>query len=181
MAKRSHFMLCSPMAMFCLALLAGCSGYAGRGLQPGISSRDDVLAVMGQPAMRWKDADGSEQLAYPRGPDGPHTYMALIAPDGRLQRLENVLDQPWFARIAIGKSDQATVLRLLGPPTPAWTAYYPARDELVWEWLFCDEIGHLARFDVLFDGASGLVRNTMQREDLRGPDGVAPPCSRAAY
>lgn len=158
--------------------LAGCAGYAGSRLQPGVSSRGEVVAAMGEPAMRWRDADGREQLAYPRGPSGAHTYMAYIAPDGRLQKIENVLTMKHFARIAAGNSDQAAVLRILGPSVPQWSAYYQARDELVWEWLFCDDYGYLARFDVLFDASSGLVRSTMQRPDLRGQDGVAPSCGR---
>lgn len=159
----------------CLAL-SGCAGYAGSRLQAGASSLSAVVVEMGEPAMRWRDADGSEQLAYPRGPQGPHTYMAHIGPDGRLQKIENVLTMKHFARIVAGKSDQAAVLRVLGPSVPQWSAYYQARDELVWEWLFCDDYGYLARFDVLFDATSGLVRSTMQRPDLRGVDGVAPSC-----
>lgn len=161
--------------MVCL-ILNGCAGYAGSRLQPGVSGRAEVLAEMGVPAMRWPNGDGSEQLAYPRGPQGPHTYMVFIGPDGRLQKIENVLTMAHFARIEAGKTDQATVLRLLGPPVEAWTVYFQARDELVWEWLFCDDISRLARFDVLFDGTSGLVRSTLQRPDLRGPDGIAPYC-----
>lgn len=165
--------------LFTLALtLSGCAGYAGSRLQAGVSSRGEVVAEMGEPAMRWRDADGGEQLAYPRGPSGPHTYMATIAPDGRLQKIENVLTMKHFARIVAGKSDQAAVLRILGPSMPQWSAYYKARDELVWEWLFCDDYGYLARFDVLFDATSGIVRSTMQRPDLRGVDGVAPSCGR---
>lgn len=157
-------------------LLSGCAGYAGSRLQPGISGLPTVLSEMGEPAMRWQDGDGSEQLAYPRGPQGPHTYMVFIGPDGRLQRIENVLTMKHFARIEPGKSDQAAVLRLLGPPTPEWTVYFEARDELVWEWRFCDDFSQLARFDVLFDGTTGLVRTTMQRPDLRGRDRTAPFC-----
>jgi hypothetical protein len=156
--------------------LSGCAGYAGSRLQPGVSGRAEVLAEMGEPAMRWQDGDGSEQLAYPRGPAGPHTYMAFIGPDGRLQKIENVLTMKHFARIEPGRSDQAAVLRLLGPPVPQWTVYFKARDELVWEWRFCDDFSQLARFDVLFDGTTGLVRTTMQRPDLRGRDRTPPFC-----
>ncbi|WP_265943855.1 hypothetical protein [Dechloromonas sp. A34] len=161
----------------CLTL-SGCTGYAGSRLQTGVSGRAEVLAEMGEPAMRWQAADGGEQLAYPRGPLGPHTYMVFIGADGRLQKIENVLDVPHFARIETGKSDQAAVLRLLGPPAPEWTVYFEARDELVWEWLFCDDFSRLARFDVLFDGTTGLVRTTMQRPERRGRDGTAPFCGR---
>lgn len=161
-----------------MLLLAACASYSGRGLQPGIARVAEVIAVMGEPAMRWRDPDGSEQLAFPRGPDGVHTFMAFVAPDGRLLRIVNVLEVRQFARIVPGRDDQAAVLRLLGPPVPQWGAYFAARDELVWEWAYCNEWNQRSRFDVLFDGHSGRVRSTLQRLDLRGPDGVAPICSQ---
>lgn len=177
MSNPSIIKLAGLLFTLCLAL-GGCAGYAGNRLQPGVSGRAEVLAEMGEPAMGWQAADGGEQLAYPRGPLGPHTYMVFIGPDGRLQKIENVLDVPHFARIVAGKSDQAAVLRLLGPPVPEWTVYFEARDELVWEWLFCDEFSRLARFSVLFDGMAGAVRTTMQRPESRGRDGSAPFCGR---
>lgn len=177
MLNRSSF---KPMVLaFTLCLIvSGCASYAGSRLKAGISSLSEVVAEMGEPAMRWKGADGSEQLAYPRGPDGPHTYMAFVGPDGRLQKIVNVLDTPYFGRLEPGKSDQAAVLRLFGPSVPQWTVYFQARNELVWEWLFCDETSHLARFDVLFDGTTGIVRSSFQRPDRRGPDGIVPLCGR---
>ncbi|SBT04719.1 conserved hypothetical protein [Candidatus Accumulibacter aalborgensis] len=51
-----------------------------------------MVASMGEPAMVWKNPDGSEQLAYPRGPAGTQTFMAYVGPDGTLQRIEKVLD-----------------------------------------------------------------------------------------
>ena len=164
-------------ALSLCALLAACAGYDGRDLKPGVSTMEEVVASMGEPAMRWQEADGSQQLAFPRGPEGAHTFMARIGPDRRLQSIGNVLDDRVFAHIAPG-STQDEVLRLIGPPTPHWTAYFAARDELVWEWLFCDGGGYLARFDVLFDGTTKRVRTTMARPDYRGPDGVVPPCGR---
>jgi hypothetical protein len=146
-------------------LLTVCAGYSGRNLKPGVATVSDVVAVMGEPAMRWSDADGRQQLAYPRGPAGTQTFMAWIGADGRLQRIEGVLDSAHFARIVPGKTDQAAVLRLLGPPQPQWTAYFERRNELVWEWRFCDDWGQTARFDVLFDATSGIVRSSYQRPD----------------
>lgn len=160
-------------------LLSACSGYSGFGLQPGTARLDDVVAAMGQPAMQWQEPDGRVQLAYPRGPLGPHTFMVHLAPDGRVEKIENVLVPRHFARIVAGRSDQAAVLRVLGPPVPAWTVYFGARDELVWEWPFCDDFNLLGRFNVLFDNTTGIVRSTQQRQDLRGRDGIAPYCAKA--
>lgn len=171
-----RFIYCCSLSILC-GWLAGCAGYAGSGLKPGLATRDEVLAVMGHPALQWQDADGGEQLSFPRGPAGAHSLMVWIAPDGRLLRIENVLDARHFARIVPGKTTQAEVLRLLGPPVPAWTAYYAARNELVWEWLYCDDYNLMSRFDVLFDGFDGPVRTTYSRPDYRGRDGIQPRCS----
>ena len=149
-----------------LLLLSACASYSGRGLNPGEAMLNDVVTVMGEPAMRWQDADGREQLAYPRGPEGLQTFMVFIGPDGRLERIEGVLDSKHFARIRNGQSDQAEVLRLLGPSYPYWTAYFKARDELVWEWRFCNDWNEVAKFDVLFDATTGIVRSTYQRTDI---------------
>jgi hypothetical protein len=159
-------------------LLSACASYSGSGLKPGVATLPEVLTTMGEPAMRWLEADGRQQLAYPRGPAGTQTFMVYIAPDERLERIEAVLDAAHFARIENGKSDQAAVLKILGPSQPQWTAYFKARDELVWEWRFCDGWGQMARFDVLFDASSGIVRTTYQRPDLMGREGVAPWCGR---
>jgi len=148
------------LTIFAALLLGGCAAYSGQGLKPGEDRLEDVARVMGQPAMRWQDADGSVQLAYPRGPMGYHTYMAYIAPDGKLQHIENVMDQTSFARIRAGMT-KAQVLRILGPSHPGWTDYFAARDELVWEWRYCDAWNDAARFDVLFDNSKETVRSTM--------------------
>lgn len=149
---------------FAAAILAACAGYDGRGLLPGQARLADVEQRMGPPAMRWQAPDGSRQLAYPRGPAGYHTYMVHIAPDGRLLSIENVLDNKGFAAIRAGMSKDE-VLRTLGPPDPAGTAYFARRDELVWEWRFCDAWSEPARFYVLFDGSSGKVRSTMSQTE----------------
>lgn len=168
-------------ALFVLTLTA-CAGYSGAGLVPDQASADDVLRQMGMPALQWMHADGSRQFAYPRGPMGVHTFMVFIAPDARMQRIVNVLDEENFARIAPGMT-QDEVLRVLGPPQPAWTVYFKARDELAWEWRYCDTWAQLARFNVLFDGTRGGVRSTLSlRESQTGhcgsTGGFACWCSR---
>ena len=155
-------------------LLAGCASYSGSALRPGQASEAEVLQVMGQPAMRWQSSDGSVQLAYPHGPMGVHSYMVFLGPDGKLQHIDNVMNNNAFSQIRSGMNKEQ-VLRTIGPPEPSWTIYFKARDELVWEWRYCDDWGALARFDVLFDGTAGNVRSTMsQTEDqmgLCGPEG----------
>jgi hypothetical protein len=64
-------------------LLAACASYNGRGLKPGVARLEDVLNVMGKPAMQWQEADGSRQLAYPRG---IHTFMVDFGVEGKMKR-----------------------------------------------------------------------------------------------
>lgn len=171
-ARKTSFLLTAVS----LLSLSACASYSGRGLQPGTATLPDVLATMGQPALQWQDTDGSQQLAYPRGPEGTQTFIVHVGADGRLEKIEGVLDSEHFARIENGKSDQVTVLRLLGPSQPQWTAYFERRDELVWEWRFCDSWNEVARFDVLFDATTGIVRSSYQRPDIPDWGDHAPSC-----
>ncbi len=171
-----HFLLRRLIAAGMLLLLAACAGYGGSNLRPGESTLSEIIASMGVPAMRWKDPDGREQLAYPRGPAATQTFMVFVAPNGRLERIEKVLNMEYFARIQAGKTDMASVLRLLGPVPSQNVTYFKARDELVWSWLFCDSWNQQAFFDVLFDGTTGIVRTTYQRPNYSGWDGVVPWC-----
>ncbi|MBK7355673.1 MAG: hypothetical protein IPL29_06240 [Propionivibrio sp.] len=164
----AHLLAARAFIVAALLLLGACAGYSGSNLRPGISTLPEVVAVMGEPAFRWPSPGGGEQLAYPRGPAGTQTFMVFVGADGRLLRIEGVLDMAHFARIEPGKSDKAAVLRLLGPPQPEWAAYFKARDELVWEWRFCDSWNQVARFDVLFDATTGIVRTSYQRPEYNG-------------
>jgi len=153
------------IVLLCNILLPACASYSGSGLKPGEARLEDVQSLMGPPAMRWQDADGSVQLAYPRGPVGYHTFMVQLGPDGRLQSITNVLEPSGFARIHTGMTKDA-VLRAFGPPDYSRTVYFKARDELVWDWRFCSGLGAPSRFQVLFDNTSGRVRSTMAQAEI---------------
>ena len=156
-----------PIALLLTMVLAACASYSGTGLRPGEARLEDVQGLMGQPAMRWQDPDGSVQLAYPRGPVGFHTFMVKLGPDGRLQSIANVLDEAGLARIRPGMTKEH-VLRVLGPPDYSRTVYFKARDELVWDWRFCAYIRCASRLLVLFDGTTGSVRTTGVQTEYSG-------------
>ena len=145
-----------------VALLSACAG-TGSYLKPGVATLPEIISEMGEPAMRWQDSGGQEQLAYPHGPVGVHTYMVFVGADGRLQRIEQVLDEAHFARIQIGKSTKEEVLRLIGPSYPVWTVEYKPLNQIVWEWNFNDRTNQVSRLDIYFDMSTGVVRNTQQR------------------
>ena len=75
------------ISLIATVLLGACASYSGAGLAPGEARLEQVEALMGPPALRWQDADGSIQLAYPRGPAGLETFMVTLGPDERLQSI----------------------------------------------------------------------------------------------
>ena len=85
--------------------------------------------------------------------------MVMIDSKGVMSSLQGVLDMRHFALIRQGMTKDE-VLRILGPSQPQWTVFFERRDELVWEWRYCDAWNEPARFNVLFDNTTGLVRST---------------------
>ena len=145
--------------MVICVLLSACASYSGSGLKPGIATEADVLQTMGVPSLRWDLPDGGRQLVYPRGPAGFETFMVFVDGSGKLLRITEVLNMETFARIREGMT-QAEVLQLIGPPQPQWTAYFKARDELVWEWRYCNSWREAARFDDQNQPTTKKVRTT---------------------
>ena len=152
----------SSIILVLTLLVSACAGVAD--LRPGESVVADVRRALGEPAMRWQDDDGTICLAYPRGPEGLKTFMVRIAADGRLKDVENVLDEQHFADVNPGMSKEQ-VLRRLGPPQPGRTMYFKARDELAWEWRYCDVRNGEARFSVLFDATKETARSAYSVRD----------------
>lgn len=156
--------VCRQLATALCLLISGCASLSGPGFQAGVSTGADLDRAMGPAAMVWPEPSGGQLRAYPTGPAGFLTWMATLDSNGRLIRIENVLEESHFARIQAGMGKDE-VLRILGPAWPGWTIYYAARDELVWEWRYCDVFREPARFDVLFDGTSGKVRSTLSNTE----------------
>ncbi len=166
------------LAAAALLGLAACSTTSPggpAGLTPGTSTLPDVEARLGRPAKAWKNADGSQQLAFQTGPEGTQTFMVFIAPDGKLQRIVGVLNEGFFGLIQPGMT-QEQVLRLLGPasvpPTP-----YRFSDTFAWTWLYCQSQNVMQYFDVSFDAATGRVRGAGQHLYTRGYLPGTPPCT----
>ncbi len=149
----------SLSGVFFSFLLAGCAVFTDSALQPGQGTAASVQERMGPPAMRWTESAGGETWVYPSGPMGYHTWFLRLDAAGRLIERKNVLDAAHFAQIAADMSEDQ-VVRRIGPPHPAWTVYFSARNELVWEWRYCDDWNEPARFNVLFDATTRRVRST---------------------
>jgi hypothetical protein len=102
-----------------LVLLGGCASYSGYSLTPGVSTEADTRAVMGEPFAVHKGAPGAvyaESWEYPHGPMGRQTYMARFDAQGRLLRIDQVLQVANVQALTIGVSTRDDVRDLLGRP-----------------------------------------------------------------
>ena len=141
-------------------VLAACVSYNGAGLQPGVATEAQVRGAMGAPAAEFANADGSRELAYPRGPLGTQTFMADLGGDGRLQRIRQVLNDDVFNRVqpGIGRED---VMRLIGPPGQRMA--FPLSGNDAWDYRYVDSWGYIAVFSVTFNHDGIVVSKISQR------------------
>jgi len=78
---------------------------------------------------------GGKGLVYPLGPEGVHTLLIKVGPDGKYQGREDLLTRANFQRISAGMK-RTDVLPVLGPP--GRTQEYKLKEETAWEWRFKD-------------------------------------------
>jgi hypothetical protein len=114
------------------ALLAGCAAYSGSGLVPGQSSVDDVVAVMGEPALIRERPGGERIYWYPRLPAARESFAARIDPDGTLISIDQRLAPEYISRLQPNKSTADDVLDILGPPYRIYQ--YPRMQREAWEY-----------------------------------------------
>lgn len=114
------------------AVAAGCASYSGHGLVPGQSTAQDVIGVMGRPALERAASGGERVLWYPRLPFGRESYAARIDAQGKLVAVEQRLAPEVIARLRPGQSTAEEVLDLIGPPYEVYQ--YPRMQREVWEY-----------------------------------------------
>jgi len=150
------------MALLLGALLSGCDRVAVGDIQPGLSTTADLRAKMGEPySIRQLDdaaGGGPRQIwTYPLGPEGTRTYFVHIAPDGRIERIDNVLTENHFARIQPGMT-RAEVESVIGPHGRE-QRFALSPGEVTFKYKFTRQNEDLF-FDVVYDVGSGRVKST---------------------
>ncbi|MGE0357433.1 MAG: hypothetical protein AB7P08_11015 [Burkholderiales bacterium] len=146
-----------PVTLVAALLLAGCAAAGLQRLEPGRSREGEVRAALGEPALAFDASDGGRQLVFAHGPGGTETWMAHLAPDGTLARLEQALTEDRFRLIGAGTT-RAEVERLIGPP---WrTIDFPNKRQVAWDYRFRDAWGYLSEFSVMLD-ERGVVAGTV--------------------
>ena len=148
-------------------LLAGCAGFDGRGLVPGVSTAAEVEALMGPVAERRAGRDGESVLWFSRQPYGRENYAARIGADGKLVSLEQRLTVENVTHVVPNTWTKKEVRELFGPPFMVSTL--PRLEREVWEYQL-REVDFKWKLWVQFS-SDGVVREVLQ---MRHPD-MDPP------
>ena len=148
-------------SLLLILVLSACAGLGSptQHLVVGVSQRADVLARFGPPVRSWPNGDGGQTLEYSSQPFGQNCWMATLAADGRLLRLEDTLLPASRFSVAPGMTPEQ-VSRLLGRERSR--VFYRFSGEDVWDWNVAPEsLGeNLLRFNVHFK--DGVVLRTSQ-------------------
>jgi hypothetical protein len=121
-------------ALIVLVLCVGCASFDGRGLVPGQSTADEVERLMGPAADKRAGPGGETWLYYPRQPYGRKTFVARVAPDGRLIALEQRLTDENISRLIPNATRGDELRSLLGPPY--MITRFPQMEREVWQYYF---------------------------------------------
>jgi hypothetical protein len=145
-----------------LAMLLGLAAcdYRVKELKPGKSTAFEVRDVLGTPTHEWKEADGTLQWEFARGPQGVVTYMAIIGTDSVLKEFRQVLAPAYFAKVQPGQGKEE-IRKLLG--RPGETMNFPLKKEEVWSWRYEEGPNDPYQFHVHFDLDGKVVTTSRSR------------------
>jgi hypothetical protein len=138
-----------------LLMMVGCDRVATGELQVGQSTVADLKVKMGEPASVAKDGD-REIWEYPLGPEGVKTYRMTVNAQGILEKIDQILIDENFKRIATGMT-MDDVRKIIGKPGKD-KRYAMSYNEITYVWKFNKDNSDLF-FEVLIDG-NGRVKST---------------------
>ncbi len=148
-----------PLFLF-LPLLAGCASFFTE-LVPGRSSEAEVVAKFGPPDAVSTLQNGFRMLDYPREPEGMENWRVVVAPDGKVVSVEQLVDEYYFARVVPGLTEEE-VRELLGRPTEEKN--YSRLEERVVSWRYREFGNRIMFFNAHFD-PSGRVKYASRSPD----------------
>jgi len=142
--------------------LAGCASFDGRGLMPGKSTEQDVVALMGAPAERIRLPGGDTVLYFPRQPEGRMSFAARLGPDGVLRSVDQLLTEQNIANLVRGTTTRAQAREILGPP---WhTTRLERQQREVWEYKMYNQVQDKFFLYVQFS-YDGIVQEVLMIKD----------------
>ena len=161
----------SATALLAAFLLAGCAAVGLARLEPGRSTEADVRQALGEPARVYAAADGSRQLAFPHGPEGPAdlhgVHRGRRPPGPAWTRCSPTSSSP---RISPGTTKAEEVERLVGPP---WRMQRLSRTsrQVAWDYVLRDTWDYMVDFAVMVD-RDGIVTEKVHARRVAGRLGI---------
>lgn len=152
------------LALALAALLAGCALMPER--VPLGATRGEIESRLGRPTSVHVLADGT-RLQYSRQPAGQQVYNLDLDADGRLRRVEQVMDAGWLQRIEVDRWTRDDALLQLG--RPALVERVARWDGDIWTYRL-EEATVARQVHLHLDGA-GVVRRVMFTDEPL-PDGL---------
>ena len=148
------------------ALMPACDIVNLNEIRPGITTAAEVRARMGEPGFIHHDNDGTAIWEYSRQPQGVHCYMIAFDRRDVVTRMDQVLNDANYARIADGLSKD-DVRRIHG--APATKVVFDNLREEIWEWRI-EGVPSTEEtyFMVHFDTGHGAVKKTSRRVAMKG-------------
>ena len=157
MTAISKRMLHCTMVTACL-WATGCANLTS--FAPGTPA-SEIAASRGKPFRVWPEANGASSWEYPQGPEGRYTFMVRVGGDGRVTRVDQVLDWPFFNTLQPGmKVDE--VEHVLGRPYE--TVHFPMVAENVMAWRWVETVWKRCFFAYM-DTNGRLVRTGVRDEE----------------
>jgi hypothetical protein len=149
-----------------LFTLAGCSIFVQ--LVPGSSREADAIAKFGKPDEVRTLPDGGKVLEFPQGPEGWENWRVTLGPAGVVNAVEQLVDEPYFAKVHPGMT-QREVLLVLGRPIEL--VELSNLDEVVLSWNYTEPGNRAMQFNAHLN-RSGVVKEVSRTYNLsRDPDG----------
>jgi hypothetical protein len=155
-----------------LALLTGCNPLAIGQIKVGLSSRTDVLRLMGQPESVRKESAGiwagADLLEYSGQPEGTQNWLIVVGADDIVKEVRQRLTADNFAKVFPGMNLD-DVRSLLGKPAKVNT--YALSPNRFVEWRYLQPPNEVMIFTVEVDPQQRVVKASSARDnaqDLRG-------------
>jgi len=153
--KRLGLTVCAAAS----AWAAGCANLDT--IAPGTPATT-IEATRGKPYRIWPEQGGAASWEYPTGPSSYYTYMVRVGSDGRVTRVDQVLDWQTFGKLQPGMKVE-DVEHMLGRPYRK--TYMPLIHETIWTWRWTETIWRRC-FDAYIAPDETLVRVGARDEEV---------------
>lgn len=155
-----------------LTLLTGCNPLAVEQIKVGLSTRADVLRLMGKPESVRKEETGAfagaDLLEYSGQPEGTQNWLIAVGTDDIVKEVRQRLTPDNFAKVYPGMKLE-DVRALLGKPAKVNTYALSPNKHIEWRWL--QPPNEVMIFTVEVDPQQRVVKAGSARDNVQDTRG----------